>query len=141
MDLIIFALIGASVFAGAAAYINFSEQPARLALDDAAMLKQWKPSYAKGFRMQASLALISGLLGLASFAVTQNYAALAGGLLMLANWPYTLIVIMPVNKALGATAEADANNYTRALVKRWGSLHVVRTTLGLCAVACFAVAL
>jgi len=134
------ALATAAAFAGAALYINVSEQPARLALDDVSLLKEWKPSYAKGLEMQATLALTSGLLGLAAFWFDNAPAAAVGGVLMLANWPYTMIVIAPTNRALGATTDEQAGPQSRALIRRWGKLHAVRSALGLAGAGAFLVA-
>src|SRR5215813_11864035 len=112
-----FALVAAAAFAGAAIYINVAEQPARLALDDRALLAEWKPSYARGFAMQASLALASALAGVTAFWLTRDWRWMLGALLIFANWPYTLIVILPVNKRIEATPAGQAGAETRALIR------------------------
>ena len=140
IPIIALGLATATAFTGAAGYINFSEQPARLSLDDVSLLKEWKPSYARGLQMQAPLALISGLLGVAAWYFLLSVAAGIGGCLMLANMPYTLLVIAPTNRKLGATAEHDAGPKSRALIQRWGKLHGVRTLLGLAASIAFVAA-
>jgi len=127
------ALILAAAFAGAALYVNVAEQPARMTLDDRNLLKQWKPSYAHGANMQATLAAVSGFLGLIAAWMTGDWRWVLGAVLILANWTYTMIGIMPTNNALKATAEADAGPETRRLLDTWARLHAVRTTLGIAA--------
>jgi hypothetical protein len=131
------ALIASAIFAGAAFYVNFAEQPARLPLDDRALLTEWKPAYQRGAIMQAPLAVIGFILGLLAWWQVGHAGFLIGALLIIAPWPWTLIVIKPVNDALLATELNAAGAPSRALIVKWGSIHAVRTVLGGLAVAAF----
>ena len=124
------ALAIAAIFTGAAVYVNVAEQPARLFLDDRALLTEWKPSYKRGAVMQASIALIGCVLGLMAWWQTSQAGFLIGAVAMVAPWPWTLIAIKPTNDALLATEPGKAGPQTRALIVKWGALHTVRTALG-----------
>jgi hypothetical protein len=127
------ALIAAAAFAGAAIYVNVAEQPARLVLDDRAMLAQWKRSYDNASVMQAGLALVACALGVIAFFLSRDWRWVLGALLILAPWPWTIVVIMPVNRRLKATALDAAQSDTRASVEHWGRLHAGRSAFGITA--------
>jgi Domain of unknown function (DUF1772) len=124
------ALVTAALFSGAAIYVSVAEHPARLRLDDSALLAEWKPSYERGFAMQAPLALIGFLLGIIAARSEMDWRWLAGALLLLANWPFTLIAILPTNKLLMEITPQGADQKSRELIEKWGRLHMVRTALG-----------
>jgi len=131
------ALMVAALFAGAALYVSVAEQPARLNLDTPALLTEWKPSYTRGTTMQAPLALIGFLLGLLAWWQTGRWPWLLGAALLVTNWPYTLIVIMPTNRKLQGASSTNPPPEIRSLVVKWGALHAGRTALGLAATLAF----
>lgn len=135
----IIALILSALFAGAAFYINFAEHPARMGLPVRAARDQWEPSYHRGFIMQAALAILGGLAGFAAYYYLGSPWWIAGAALMLANWPFTLAAIMPINKRLESKPDDDA--LVSDLLARWNKLHAGRTALGALAMLCFAIAL
>jgi len=124
------ALIAAAAVAGAAIYVNVAEQQEQLVLDDRAMLAQWKRSYDNASVMQAGLALVACALGVIAFVLSHDWRWLLGALLILAPWPWTIFVIMPVNRRLKATAPDAVQSDTRASVEHWGRLHAGRSAFG-----------
>jgi hypothetical protein len=87
--------------------------------------------------MQASLAIVGGVLGLAAYFGFLDWRWLLGAVVLLANWPYTIFVIIPTNRHLmNAPAEA-ATAETRRMLERWGVLHAGRSALCLVATLIF----
>ena len=123
------ALTLAAAFCSAAVYINIAEHPARMLLDDRAALAQWGPSYDRAFNYQGGLAVLSGLAGLAEAWLSGNWCWAIGAGLMLANWPYTLAVILPLNHRLKAITPPAAGAESRAMLVQWNLLHRNRSIL------------
>src|SRR5271154_2839979 len=129
-----FALALAAAFSGAALYVNLVEQPARLALDDAAMLSEWGPSERRGVGLMATLSVRPAALGLVAYFASQDVRWAIGALIILLAWPYTLFVMSPLNNQILALAPRDIGA-ARVLVRQWGLLEYGQTGIGLVACA------
>ena len=124
------ALTAAAIFTGAAVYLSLCEHPARLQLDERALLTEWKPSYKRGAAMQAPLALIGTALGLAAWWQAGDWRWLAGAVVFVSAWPYTLGFIQPTNDELLAIEPGSAGARVRTLLEKWGRLHAGRSAIG-----------
>jgi Domain of unknown function (DUF1772) len=132
------ALAAAGGLVGAAFYVNYVEQPARLALDDEALAKEWEPSDHRGFVVLAGLALISALFGFIAYRELDDVRWLLGALIVIASWPYTYIAIVPLNNKILALIEGGALHEARGLIKLWGRLEQGLIGIGLAAVLTYA---
>ena len=56
---------------------------------------------------------------------------------LLANWPYTIFMIMLTNRRLMDTPPAGTTAETRLMLERWGALHAGGSALGLVATLIF----
>jgi hypothetical protein len=87
--------------------------------------------------MQAPLAVAGFLLGLLAWWQTGVWLWLLGAIVLISNWPYTLLGIMPTNNKLMSTDPAIAGLDSRKLIEKWATLHAVRTVLGFAATVLF----
>jgi hypothetical protein len=127
------ATFAAALFAGAGLYINVAEHPARMTLDTRFAVAQWAPSYRRATWMQAPLALLSLVAGVASWLLGGGLGWAIAALLIGSVVPFTFIGIMPTNNALLAPGRDLGSAETRTLLEHWGKLHMVRTALSLAA--------
>jgi len=124
------ALVATALFAGAAIYVSLVEHPARERAGVAVALAEFGPSYRRAAVMQGGLALVGGIAGIARWALYGGAGWLAGGVLLAAMIPYTLIVMLPTNKRLLDPTLAARGQEAVALLCRWGRLHSFRALAG-----------
>jgi hypothetical protein len=131
------ATLAAGLFAGAALYVTLVEHPARVSLGARAAIHEFGPSYRRGAAMQAPLSLVGAAAAIARWALGASPAWLVGGLALGALVAFTLVIIMPTNKRLlDARLDAGSGEAT-TLLRRWGTLHAVRTIVGVAVFAGF----
>jgi Domain of unknown function (DUF1772) len=131
------AVLSSAIFAGAAIYINVAEHPARMGCDTKTAVTVWAPSYKRAYVMQASLAVLSFISGVAIWLLSGGIMWLLAAAFIGAVIPFTFIVIMPTNHKLLAP-DRDLNSAeTRELLVKWGNLHAVRSILSFIALVIY----
>jgi hypothetical protein len=136
----LYAFAVAAAFLGAATYIGFVEQPARLALGTRSMVREWTESNRRGALMLSVLAVVSAILAGIEFR-NGDVRWLIGGATILASWPYTYFVIVPVNVWLFAIAPGRPVSPVRKLMRDWGLLEWGHALIGFAACCDYAWAL
>jgi hypothetical protein len=113
----LYAFAAAASFLGATTYIGLVEQPARLALSGAAMLREWKWSNRRGTLVLSIFAVVSAILAYIQFKTNGDVRWLIGGIII-----YAYFVMMPVNIWLFVIPLATAVSPLRKLMWDWGVL-------------------
>ena len=129
------------LFAGAAIYTNLVEHPARMGCDTKTAATVWIPSYKKATVMQAPLAVISFLAGVAVWLLGGGLLWLIGAVLIGLVVPFTFVAVMPTNNQLLAPGRDLSSAETRSLLEKWGRLHAVRSALSFLASIVYLVSL
>lgn len=127
------AMMSTAVFFGAALYISLVEHPARIEAGVDVALRQFPHSYRRAARLQASLAVIGSLAGVAAWLLGASAWWAVSALLLFAVVPLTLVVIFPTNKRLHDPDLEATDPAALNLLLRWGALHWLRTGLSLLA--------
>jgi hypothetical protein len=130
------ALVFAAAFTGASFFVNWVEQPARLVLDDEALLGEWGPSDSRGVAFLAALALVAAIAGFITYFEMQDVRWAFGALVILMSWPYAYFVMTPLDNQIRSLRSGEVAA-ARALVRQWGIVESGLTGLGIVAVALF----
>jgi hypothetical protein len=130
------ALALAAAFSGASFYVNWVEQPARLRLDEEALLSEWGPSDSRAVALLAALALLAAISGFSAYFESQDVRWAFGALLIIGSWLYAYFVMAPLDNQIRSLRGGEIAA-ARALVRQWGIVESGLTAIGLAAVALF----
>jgi Domain of unknown function (DUF1772) len=131
------AILTATLFSGAAIYVNFVEHPARMECGTEFAATVFGPSYRRAAVMQAILALAATIAGIGAWLMSARLAWLVGALLIFIVVPFTLIAVRPTNKQLLDPKLDRTSEEASRLLQRWEKLHAIRSILALAASVVF----
>jgi len=123
------AVLACGLFAGAAVYVSLIEHPARMECGIEIATAEFPPSYHRGTIMQATLAAACLLSSVGAWLAGATLWWLVAGALLGSVIPFTLIVILPMNKQLLSPALDRRSAKAEWLLARWGTLHTMRSIL------------
>ena len=123
------AVLSCSLFAGASVYINLVEHPARMECGVEAAATEFSPSYRRATAMQATLAAVGLVSSIAAWLAGAAFWWLVAGALLGSVIPFTLFVILPINKLLLSPTLDKQSVEAERLLARWARLHAVRSVL------------
>lgn len=119
------ALVASALFAGGALYVSVAEHPGRMEAGVQIAAAQFGPSYRRAAGWQGGNAAIAAACGVIAAFSDENWWWLVGAVLIGAVIPWTLVVMMQVNRDL-----LEGTRPPRPLLERWAQLHAVRAVLG-----------
>lgn len=134
----IVSFIFTGLFAGAALYVSLVEHPARMANTLEVALAEFRPSYERAAGMQVILAVVGVAGAIGAYFLGRGISTLVAGIVLATVVPFTLIVIMPINRQLLDETRTARTDDTEVLLEKWGKLHNVRTIASLLALAILA---
>lgn len=92
-------------------------------------IEVFKPFFDKTHIWVLILSIIVTLLALAYSILTENWWWFGTSMLMHLNGPYTIVYMMPLNRRLMDPNVDPTSEQTGNDIKKWGTLHLVRTIL------------
>lgn len=131
------ALISASIYAGSTYYVGMVEQPSRLERRGALDVGQWQRANDRTPRYAASALVGAGAAVLLAPQVAVGWPWILGALLLLAVLPWTLLMMLPIQRRLTDRGWRSEKPETLILIERWGRFHLARLALGLGALGLF----
>ena len=95
------------------------------------------PSYKRAAAMQVLLAVVATISGITAWAFGSGGPWLVGAAVIFGVIPFTLVAIMPTNRALLNPSIDRKAEGTRQLLEKWARLHALRSVMGLVAASWF----
>ncbi|MCP3928894.1 MAG: DUF1772 domain-containing protein [Bacteroidetes bacterium] len=103
--------------------------PILLLLKPSSAIEVFKPFFDKTHVIVLAMSIVVSLLALVVSIISGNWWWFIVTLFMHLNGPYTIFMMMPLNRRLMADEVDPESEQTKSDLKNWGYLHGVRTAL------------